>query len=269
VAREYADAGEYAEQGRPRRRTGRRLLTVLLVLLVLALIVLVVVDRASAAYVEREIARRVSSEVVSQGLKASPPEVTVAGVPFLTQVLAGRYKEIRILMRDVTGAAAAGRTVRMPVLDIRVRDVRASLQTVRTGQGDITAGTVAGASTIDYASVAELIGREGVLLSERDGRLAVTAPLDVAGQRLTLRGTADLSVGDGTVRIRFRDLTADGIADVPFAQNLINAYARQISIDIDVPDLPLGLVLREVRPRPEGLLFATAAANVPLKRAQR
>ena len=262
-------ADGYTEELRPRRRRGRRALITFLVVLVVVMIGLVVADRAAAAFAEREIARRIAGEVTSQGLESSPPEVTVAGVPFLTQVLAGNYDEIKILLRDVTAPVAGGGdggTVRMPVLDIRAHDVRATMQTLRSGQGDVTARTVAGTATIDYASVTRLIGREGVRLAERDGRLAVTAPLEALGQQLTVNGTADLAVNGGAIQIRFRELTAEGAPDAPLVQSLISAYAQQISIDIDVPDLPLGLRVREVRARPEGLMIEAAGSDVPLKR---
>ena len=263
-------ADGYTEELRPRRRRGRRALITFLVVLVVVVIGLVVADRAAAAFAEREIARRIAGEVTSQGLESSPPEVTVAGVPFLTQVLAGNYDEIKILLRDVAAPTAGGgngdRTVRMPVLDIRAHDVRATMQTLRSGQGDVTARTVTGTATIDYASVTRLIGREGVRLAERDGRLAVTAPLEALGQQLTVNGTADLAVNDGAIQIRFRELTAEGAPDAPLVQSLISAYAQQISIDIEVPDLPLGLRVREVRAQPEGLMIVAAGSDVPLKR---
>lgn len=249
--------------GRPRRRRGRRLLIGLLVLVVLLLVVAVVADRVGADYAEREIARRVAAQIQGQGATASPPEVDVAGFPFLTQVAAGRYEDIGIVVRDLTGTRD-GKTVRMPLVDITARDVRAPLPTLMSGNGDIVAGTVGGAATLDYASVAALIDRDGVVLAEEGGKLAVTAPLQALGRTFTVNGTADVTIQGETVRIRFQELTAEGLAAVPLARNLINAYASQISIDLALPPLPLSLKVQKVTPRPEGLVVTAQATEVPL-----
>jgi hypothetical protein len=249
--------------GRPRRRTGRKLMTGLLVLLVLLVIALVVVDRVGANYAEREIANRVAAQIKGQGATSSRPEVDVAGVPFVTQVAAGKYQEIGIVVRDLTGTQQ-GKTVRMPVVDITARDVRAPLSTLISGSGDIVAGRVDGAATLDYASVAALIGRKGVQLAEKGGKVAVTAPLEALGRTVTVNGTADVTTQGSTVRIRFTELTAPGLEAVPFARNLINAYASQISIDLKLPPLPLNLRLQTVTPKPEGLAVTATATEVPL-----
>lgn len=249
--------------GRPRRRTGRKLLIGLLVLVLLLVIVAVVADRVGANYAEREIADRVAAQIRNQGATASRPEVDVAGVPFLTQVAAGRYENIGIVVRDLTGSQD-GKTVRMPLVDITARDVRAPLSSLMNGQGDIVAGTVDGAATLEYASVASLIGREGVVLAEKDGKLSVRGPLEALGQTFDVTGTADVTIEGELVRIRFQELTAAGLEAVPLARNLINAYARQISVDLQLPPLPLNLRLQKVTPRPEGLVVTATAAEVPL-----
>lgn len=257
-------ADAYTSGSRPRRRWGRRLLITLIVLLVLVGIALVVLDRLAVSFAEREIATRVSQEVADQQGTSADPVVTIDGVPFLTQVVSGRYKEITIRLRDFSAPTSGDRTIRMPVLDIRANDVRAPLETLRTRQGAITASTVTGTGTLDYATVAELVGREGVKLGERDGRLAVTAPLDVLGQTVTVNGTADLTIVGEVLQIRFQQVTGEGLPAVPLVQNLLNAYAKQISVDVRLPDLPLNLDVRKVEPRPEGLVVTAGATEVPL-----
>jgi hypothetical protein len=188
-------------------------------------------------------------------------------VPFLTQVVAGKYRQITILLRNFAAPAGNGRTVTMPLLDIRATDVRAPLDTLRTRQGAIIATAVTGTGTIDYATVAALSGRDGVQLAERDGKLVVTAPLNALGQTVTVTGVANLSVKDGVVRVRFDELTAPGLSALPGAQDLLNAYAQQISVDLKVPALPLKLVVQKVEPRPEGLVVTAGASEVALNTA--
>ncbi len=255
----------YGERRRPRRRWGRRLLITLIVLLVLLGIVLFVVDRFGASYAERVISDRVAEQVAAQNATSEKPDVTVEGVPFVTQVLRGEYQEIKIRMRDFAGPAGNGQTIRMPLLDVRAQDVRAPLDTLRSGQGDIIATTVTGAGTVDYATLAELTEREGVQLGEKDGKLAVTAPLEILNQTVTINGTANLEVADGNVvRVRFDQVTAQGLPDIPLVQNALNNYAKQISVDLKVPALPLDLVVQKVQPTAAGLVVTAGASEVPL-----
>ncbi|PWR12124.1 DUF2993 domain-containing protein [Micromonospora acroterricola] len=255
-----------AVEARPRRR-GRKLLIGLLVLLLLVAVVLVIADRVAVGVAERAIADRVSQEVAKQGAQAAEPDVEVGGTPFLTQVLDGRYQRISIKLRDVQ-ASVEGDAVRLPVLDVDARNVRASLDTLRTGQGDVIADTVNGTGTISYDSLAALLNRPGLKLGEQGGKLAVTAPVDILGQQLTVSGTADVTVAEsGAVALRVNDLDAAGLPNLPLARALLNNYAKGISVDVPLPDLPFQLAVREVRPLPEGLAVTADAKNVPINSA--
>lgn len=245
---------------RPRKRWGRRLLTTFLVLLVILGIILVVADRLGASYAERVIGQQVAEQVANQQASSAEPDVTVEGVPFLTQVLSGDYKEIKILLRDFSGPAGNGKTIKMPLLDVRAKDVRAPLDTLRTRQGDIVATTVTGAGTVDYATLSELSGQKGVKLAEKNGKLAVTAPLKILNQQVTINGTATIEVaGENVIRVRFEQVTADGLPDVPLVQTALDNYAKQLSVDLKVPALPMKLKVEKVQPTPDGLVVTAGA----------
>ncbi|PWU58108.1 DUF2993 domain-containing protein [Micromonospora sp. S4605] len=259
-------AQDYPYEERPRRR-GRKVLITLVVLLLVLAGMLVVADRVAAGVAERAIADQVRQEVAKQDAQSAPPEVEVGGFPFLTQVLDGRYERISIVLRNVQGSVQ-GDAVSVPRLDVDARDVRASLDTIRSGQGEVVAETVNGTGTISYDSLAKLLDRPGLRLAEQDGRLAVTAPVDILGQRLTVTGTADITVGkEGQVALRFNDLNAEGLPNVPLARTLLNNYAKGISVDVPLPDLPFQLTVREVRPLPEGLAVTADARDVPINSA--
>jgi hypothetical protein len=250
--------------GRPRRRRGRRLLVTLVVLLIIIGIVLVVLDRVGAAYAERLISDRVAEQVANRKASSDKPDVTVEGVPFLTQVVSGTYQEIKIELRDFSGPTGNGKTIRMPLLDIRAKDVHAPLDTLRTGDGNIVASTVTGTGTIDYAQVTELIGQKGLTLTERDGRLIGSAPVQALGQTFNVSGAATLAVKDGVVQVRFSDVTAEGLPNVPLVRNLIDSYVQRLAVDLKVPELPLKLTVQKVQATPAGLVVTAGANHVPL-----
>jgi LmeA-like phospholipid-binding len=255
-------AGVYETQQRPRRRWGRRLLITLIVLLIILGVAAVVLDRVGASIAERMIGDRVATQVRNQKATSDKPDVTVEGVPFLTQVLKGRYQEIKIDLKNFSAPTGTGKTVSMPLLDIRAKDVKAPLDTLRTGNGDIVASTVTGTGTIGYAALSQLIGQKGLTLSEKDGKLVAAAPVTALGQTFNVSGEATLAVNGGVVQVRFSKVTAAGLPDVPLVRNIIDSYAQRLALDLKVPSLPLKLVLQKVQPTPAGLVVTTGASNV-------
>ncbi|MFV2087340.1 DUF2993 domain-containing protein [Micromonospora sp. LOL_021] len=257
---------EPVRRSRPRRQPGRRArrsLAVVAVLLLVLALVLVVADRVAVAYAERAVADQIRQQVAGQNIESSEPEVSIGGFPFLSQVATGRYQSVSIVLRDVS-AAVNGNSVRLPTLDVDARGVQAPLETLRTGQGEVTAETVQGTATVSYDSIVQLIDQPGVELSEQDGQLGVTAPVDILGQQVTLTGTADLEVAPGEVLLRFEELAAEGLPGDEAARGFVEAYAQQLSIAVPLPALPFQLDLQEVAVTPAGLAVTATATDVPL-----
>jgi hypothetical protein len=263
VADSYS-AYDETHRDRPRRRRGRKVLITFIVLLVVLAGLLVVADRVAASFAERAIADQIRQEVAKQEIQSSPPEVTVGGFPFLTQVVAGKYESISILVRDLQGPVQ-GRSLRVPELTVDARNVLASIDTLRTGEGEVIAETVEGTGTISYQTVADFINQPGLTLREEQGRLRVSAPLTVLGQEFTINGAAELTVDDeGRVFLGFDDLSAEGLPDNQVARQAINAYAQQISVELPVPEMPFALQVRDVQTLPQGLAVTATARDVPL-----
>ncbi|GAA1598522.1 LmeA family phospholipid-binding protein [Actinoplanes couchii] len=253
---------------RPRRRRGRAALIVVVVLLVVLGAGVAVLDRFSNSYAEDVIADKVAQEVANQNAKSSRPEVTIAGVPFLTQVLAGEYQEIRIQLPDFSAPTGTGETVAMDLLDIKAQDVKAPLSALRSGQGEVVAGTVTGVGTIDYKLLADATGQEGMTLTEKDGKVVGSAVLSISrSQKISLEGVADLKVADGKVQVRFSDVTAKDLPNNPLIQGQVNNFVKQMAFELAVPELPLNLVIRELQPLPEGLRVTFGANDVTLASA--
>jgi hypothetical protein len=254
----------YGARVRPRRRWGRRLLITFLVLLLILAAVVAVGDRYAKSYAEREIGDRVAEQVANQKATSEKPEVTVEGFPFLTQVARGRYEAIHIRLPRFSGPAGNGQTITTEVLDVRATDVLAPIDTIRTGSGDIVAGTVTGSGLIEYQQLVKLVGQQGLTLGEKDGKLIGNAPVQALGQTFKIGATAALAVKGGVVQVRFSDVQAEGLPDNTVVRGLINTYVQNLAFDIKVPPLPLKLVVEKVQPLPQGLEFTAGARDVPL-----
>jgi len=254
----------YGERVRPRRRWGRRLLITFLVLLLIIAAALAVADRVAASYAERMIGDKVAEQVANQKATSGKPDVTIEGVPFLTQVLRGEYEEIKIELADFAGPAGNGQTIRMKLLDMRANNVLAPLDTIRSGNGEIKAKTVSGTGLIDYAQLAQLVNQPGVKLGAKDGKLVGSAPVTALGQTLNVSAAATLTVKGGVVQVRFSDVKAEGLGDNVLVRGLVNSYVQKLAFDLKVPALPLDLQVEKVEPQADGLKVTAGARDVTL-----
>ena len=255
---------EYGTKRRPRRR-GRGLLITLIVLLLILGGVAFAVDRFGRSYAERIISDKVAQQVTNQKATSEKPDVTIEGFPFLTQVAAGRYDEIKIELANFSGPADQNGTkkIRLPLLDIRAKNVKASLHTLQSG-GDIVAGAVTGTGTIDYKQVAALVNQPGLTLTDQNGKLTGAATVSALGQSFKVTGTAALTVTGGVVQVRFADVDSPDLPNIPGIKAILATQASRLAIDVQVPTLPLKLKVQHVEPQPDGLKFTAGASNVTL-----
>lgn len=242
------------------RRASRWLLT----LAVLAA-VLVVVDRAAAFATGRTLADRVADELVAHDVRSAPPEVTVGGFPFLTQVATGRYESVTLRLRDV-----GSDEVRLPRVELVASGVTAPARALATGEGSVHAARLQGSATLGYEQVRRVTGYDELRLAADEGRLSVRVPVELSGEWVVLVGTAEATVTGHTVRIEVTGLgLADGRALPPGAQPVVDRVARDLSVTVELPPLPYGLSLTSVRAEPAGLVVAVEAFDVPLTRPDR
>src|SRR6478752_10278477 len=105
--------------------------------LVLLLVLLAVLDRVAVTGVQREIATRATAKYDL----ATPPEVTILGIPFLTQAVAGRYDEVKVAAGAMNLAG-----VELSSVDFTLYGVTAPLEdlVLHADQVDIRAQRVAG-----------------------------------------------------------------------------------------------------------------------------
>ena len=155
----------------------RRLLAWLAVLVIVLGIILGVIDRVGVQYAEQQVAKNVATELASRNITSAPPEVTITGFPFLTQVAKGNYDEIQLNLRDLKGG-----TLPLPLLEVRAYDVRATVEGLRNGTEKAVATLVNGTGTLSYADLVEVSGLEGVTLIGDGSVLRVTGNAGIAGQ---------------------------------------------------------------------------------------
>jgi len=240
-----------------------RILRRTLVGLVVLAVLLVVADRVAAWAAQRAVAAHVASELASYQVDSAPPEVTVGGVPFLTQVAGGRFESVTLRLRDVGSDG-----VTLPMVELEAIGVTVTASTLIDREGPIDAERVDGSATIGYASVAALTDLESLQLSAGpDGALRVQLPAELLGQPVTLVGTGEVAVTGGAVQVAVTELAVEEFPELPpEAESLLADVTRRLSVQVPLPPLPYGLAVESVHPEPEGLTVTFRAHDVPLAR---
>jgi hypothetical protein len=260
---EYHDEQD-AVYRRRRRRSGWP--TLLAILLVLGAI-LVVGDRVAAQYAEREVRTQVVAALSERGVEYDTADVNVGGFPFLTQVADGRYEEITIDLTNVR-LSGAGQTANLPRLNVVARGVRADTVQLVQGTAQAVAERVTGSGLVTFATLQSLVdysryNLSDVRFAESNGALRITAVGNVAGFRLPMAATADVSVVDGQFQVTLRDAQAVGVEAPDAAKNYLADLAER-SVAARLPQLPFDLTLDAVDVQAEGLAITATARDVPL-----
>lgn len=229
------------------------------VVLVLVLVVgLVVVDRVAESVVSKRLAAEIQT---SQGLSVRP-RVDIGGFPFLTQVLRGRYDDVRV----VAGSPITVRGVEIDRVALRLRGVRLPLSDVlRDRVADLPVASTRGTAVVPYATLdavlRQRLGNLGALAS------AVTVTSAGSGQAL-IRGPLGLSV---RLAVRVRDHRvslvpgAGQLAALP--STLQGPLRAALATPVPLPAFPFGIRLAAATFEPDGLhVTARASGSVfPLR----
>jgi hypothetical protein len=199
---------------------------------------------------------RVSHQLQTELGTPTPPTVTVAGFPFLTQLLRQSFDSVHVVADDVDLPAA--KTVPLKHLDLNLHQV-----TVRDRFSTFDAVRVDGAATLDYEDLSTLIAFP--LAYARDGKVEVQLKTTVVGAPITARivGRPMVDSAAQTVTLSDPEITVAGV-DVPrsTSQALLNTLLKPVSIS----GMPYGLNLTGVTADEQGLEATIGGRHVTFTR---
>lgn len=225
----------------PRRRRRRRWPVVLLVLVVLLLVVAGIGDQVARSYAQNRIAQQIQT---SANL-STKPSVTIEGWPFLTQIAAHDVKAVDISANGVTADSG-----KLP-FSFTAKAVGVHLNSSFNGA---TIDRINGQATLPFSSVASLLGLPG-------GTVTISA--DPAAGPDAVKANSSLGSVTGTVKlanpnqIDVRLNSATGLA------SLLGGLSGN-AIKIQIPKLPVGLVVRSVSVNSQGIVALASASNTTL-----
>ena len=228
----------------------KALLVVLLLLVGLA----VVADRVALGVAED----RVATELVEKGGLQGSPEVEIAGFPFLTQAVGGRYDDVRIsLTAEQLGQPEGTRA------DIALHGVEVPLSSVLSGSvAEVPVERIDGTATLSYALLSEQIGSE--LSPEGDG-LRITRSVEILGRSVELTAAGRVTLEGSDLVVDVDEASGAGL-DVP--DFLLERAADLLDVRYTVPALPFGLQLTDVTPAEDGVDIRVEATDAVLTAAE-
>lgn len=252
---------------RKRRRWGRALLILLFIVIVL----IIAADRVGVLVAEHAIAGQARDQLAAQQISTSePPSVTVRGVPFLTQVAAGHYREIDI---DLVNPTSRG--VRLDTLDVVATDVTAPTSGLIGGDATITAGKVAGVVHLSWQSFQQLVDLSGLrqygvdpetlrIEPASDGKIRISAPVTVLGATFTAVAIGAVTIVADVVHISISSIDTAGSQAPPGASQELNRLKNQLTFNIKVPPLPYHLTVDGITTTSSGVRIDASARDVTL-----
>ena len=225
----------------PRRaRRRRHPLAWLTVVIVVLLVILGIGDQVAKSYAQNQVA----AQIEKQSELSAKPSVTIEGWPFLTQVAAHDLKAVDISASNVTANSG-----KLP-FSFTARATGVHLNSSFNGA---TVDHINGQATVPFSSVTTLFPMRGVTLSAdpADGPDAVKADAGIAG---SVTGTVKLT---SPSKITITLSSASGLASL-LGQLSDNA------INITIPQLPAGLVVKSVSVTSHGIVATASASNTAL-----
>lgn len=219
----------------------------------LLMAVALVTDRAGAALASSAVAEQAQT---AAGL-AEPPEVAVAGFPFLTQALRGRYDRVEV---QATTVAAGDLTVDR--LQATFTGVQVPLSQALSGSIErVPVETVEARALVSYAELSRRSGDRQLTVSQADvNRVRVTGQLDVLGGTLSAAAVSRVEVVDGEIVVTAEEYeTGDELDDAVLSRVL----GDRLDLRVPVRGLPYGLQVTDVAIEPDGIrVLATATDTV-------
>jgi DUF2993 family protein len=219
------------------RRTGRRILILIIVLLAI-LGLLFGLDRAAAAYT----AGRIAVKLQADGFPAKP-DVSIEGFPFLTQVIRHHLDGLKVTAPKLPAGPVTARSI----------DVQASDITLDSGYQSGTIARVTGTGLISFASLATVPALAAVpglkLTGDGPHRVRLSANLEILAASAVARVKL---AGPGEIALRL--VSARGVP-----ASLLGPIRHLV---IRIPKLPLGLTVRSVTVGAQGVLIGVSGNNV-------
>ena len=192
----------------------------------------------------------------------SRPKVDVRGVPFLTQVLRGRYDRVDVVARDVPAGEVAGAPIAVSRLSATLRGARVPLADALSGTvPSVPVDRVDAEALLPYSVLERSSDVADLTVAPEGDRLRLRGSVEVFGRELEGSALSRIGVDGGVVVV-----TAERIdVGIVVASDLVTeALADRFDVRVPLGGLPYGLRVDAVEVQPDGLAVAARATGTVL-----
>lgn len=226
----------------------RALLVVLLLLAGLTLLA----DRVAVGIAED----RVADELAGKGGLVGTPDVDIAGFPFLTQVVSGRYEDVRVALDAAELGQPEGTRA-----DVSLRGVHVPLKAVLSGSvTEVPVERIDGTATLSYGLLAAELGGDA-RLSWDGSALRIDRTVEIAGLTLPVTAAGTVTLEGDQLVIDVENASGAGVKIPSF---LVSRVSDLLDLRYTIPQLPFGLQLTGVSPGPDGVAVRVEADDAVL-----
>jgi LmeA-like phospholipid-binding len=234
----FPEAQGYQGPPAQTRRRRRRWPWITLIVIVL---VLVLGDRAANAYTEDRMASQIQSSLALSG----KPDVTIQGIPFLTQLAARTFNTVDVNASNETAG---------PGGQLEIASLTATLHGMHIhGTNSATVDQFTASALVTFTALAKAGGiPQGITLSA-DGPNQIKATVDILGfnSDATVKVT---QVGGDKINVQVTD----------FGGLPSNVLGSLVNFNISIPKLPAGVTIKNISITQQGLKITAAGTNTTL-----
>jgi hypothetical protein len=227
-------------QGPPARTRRRRRRWPWITLIVIVL-VLVIGDRAAKAFTEDQMASQIQSSLALSG----KPDVTIAGIPFLTQLAARDFKTVNVNASNEKAGPAG---------QLEIASLTATLHGMHIhGTNSATVDQFTASALVTFAALAHAGGiPQGITLAP-DGPNQIKATVDILG--FSSDATAKVTqVGNDKINVKITNF-----GGVP-----ADVLGSLTDFNISIPKLPAGVKIQSISITQQGLRITASGQNTTL-----
>jgi hypothetical protein len=220
----------------------RRLLLVLVVLVAL----LAVADRVGVVVAQSVLATQIKDQLQLD----RTPDVSIRGIPFLTQAVRGKYSDVRVRLPDVDAGA-----VHNIAVDARLQGVHVPLSdAIRRRVNQVPVDRISGTLDVRYDELARASGISGLKITRDGDALRLAGTVRVLGRQVEVTGN-DIAINAEQAEV----------AGVPVPQTVLDAAARLLSFRVSPTNLPLSLRITSVDIGDTALLVSAVSDDAVLR----
>ena len=226
----------------------------LLVTLLTLAVCAVAADRISLVLTERAVA----AQLQTSGGLSTRPDVSIRGMPFLTQALAGKYDDVEVSAREVTAGGG-----RLSKLDVTLRGAHVPLSDALSGSVDaVPVDALRATVLLSYADMSGQLRDRGLTVTPAGDQVRVSGSVQVLGRRMSASAISSVALSGASVVVTAKRFE---VGHTVANRAVTAALAGRFDFVIRVGQLPYGLVMSSLRVSPDGVVATADASHTVLR----